>query len=99
VTERDLARLTSGSFEPILEFRYLEIVESRFTDFHTQRGCIQRGFPAPFGAPELLQRKGARFVEACRYDFRKMLDALAITETYNASARLTHGGSISQDSL
>jgi hypothetical protein len=47
----------------------------------------------------LLQGKGACFVETCRYDFRDVLDAIAIAETYSASARLTHGGSIPQDSL
>jgi hypothetical protein len=97
--ECDLVRLTAGSFEPIFQLRYLEVVESRFTDFHSQCGRIQRGFTAPFGASELLKGKGTCFVEARRYDFRDVLDALAIAKTYNASARLTHGGSIAQYSL
>src|SRR5579862_2424326 len=75
-----IARRAAGAFEPCLQLRDAHVVESGVADLDANRSCLERGLPAPFGAPELLQGHRASFVQALGGDLGDVLDTLAVAE-------------------
>src|SRR5262249_15862391 len=87
---RDIAWRAPGAAKPGLEVRYPHVVERRVADFDAQRAGIERLFAAPAGPAELLQRHGARLVEALGGYRGDVFDAFAVAKADDAFAELSH---------